>query len=430
MRTKVGSADERIVRRAATRIGLQTAAVVVIVALGLTAIAVLVVLRSQRATEDRLVTVAIEHADDVTDPPAGVWLVMRANGREEIGPGMPTGLPDRSQLDLVATDGVDRSAEVTVGGREYRVDTRRQPDGDVVQAVLDLSADRAERARLLEAYLISGAVGLAAAAVAGVWLARRAVAPLTAALALQRRFIADAGHELRTPLTLLSTRAQFAQQALESDADGATARSDVDHLVADAQHLTEILEDLLLAADPRHESADEAVVMSELVDEAVESARPVAVRHAVALASASDRDVPVVPGSAVSLRRAVTALLDNAIRHAEESVSVTVRGEGTDVVVDVQDDGPGVAPDVVATMFDRFATSRAERAERADPAERADRSSSDGHRRYGLGLALVNEVAVQHGGAVSVVTTGHRGATLRLRLPTRREPRRRSRRVP
>jgi signal transduction histidine kinase len=416
LRTRIRSADEQIVRRATLRIGLQTAAAVAVVALGLTAIAVLVVLRDQHATDDRLMTTTIQGADDVTDPPAGVWLVIREDGREEIGPGLPAGLPDRSQLDLVAADGAARSADVVVDDREYRVDTRRQPDGNVVQAVLDLSADQAERARLLEAYLISGAAGLVVAAVVGMWLGRRAVGPLAAALALQRRFVADAGHELRTPLTLLSTRAQFAQQALRTDSDVATAKSDVDHLVADTQHLNEILEDLLLAADPRQESADEAVVMSELVSDAVESARPVAARHDVALAWANDDDVPTVPGSPVSLRRAVTALLDNAIRHADSSVCVTVRGDGADVVVDVRDDGPGVAPDVMVTMFDRFATSREEQ-------------PSGERRRYGLGLALVSEVAAQHGGAVSVVATGRRGATMRLRLPTIRESRR-SRRAP
>ncbi|HEX5116401.1 MAG TPA: HAMP domain-containing sensor histidine kinase [Pseudonocardiaceae bacterium] len=404
MRTRDRSADERIIRRATRRIALQTAVAVAAAVLGLTTIAALVVLRGQHAADDRSITTTIEIADDVTDPPAGMWLVMRENGRQEVGPGLPAGLPDQSQLDLVSADGVARSADVTVDGRDYRVDTRRRPDGDVVQAVLDLSADHAERARLLEAYLISGAVGLVVASVIGLWLGRRAVAPLAEALALQRRFVADAGHELRTPLTLLSTSAQFAQRALGPDPDVETARSDVDRLVADTAHLTAVLDDLLLAADPRQAHVDEVVAMNDLVEDTVESARPLAERHGVALAWVDDGGRSAVLGSPASLRRAVTALLDNAIRHADGSVCATVGVDGGDVVVDVHDDGPGVAPEVMVTMFNRFATV-----------------PSGGRpvapRRYGLGLALVSEVAAQHGGGVSVVDSGRRGATLRLRLP-------------
>jgi signal transduction histidine kinase len=410
VRTPVRSADERIVRRATLRIGLQTAAAVAVAVIGLTAIAVLMVLRGQHVAENQMITSAIQDADDVDEPPVGMWLAIQSNGRQQLSPGLPTGLPDRSQLELVAADGVARSTEVRANGREYRVDTRRQPDGDVVQAAMDLSADHAEQDRLLEAYLISGVAGLAVAAVVGVWLGRRAVAPLAAALALQRRFVADASHELRTPLTLLSTRAQLAQQALRADTDSATTRSDVDRLVSDTAHLTEILDDLLLAADPRDTPADEVVLMADLVEDAVDSARPLAGRHDIAVAWASDDDFATVLGSPASLRRAVTALLDNAIRHADSSVCVTVRADGTDVVVDVRDDGPGVSPDVMVTMFDRFATTGT-----AEPAGE--------RRRYGLGLALVNEVAAQHSGAVSVVDTGRRGATLRLRLPAVRASR-------
>ncbi|HKN98304.1 MAG TPA: HAMP domain-containing sensor histidine kinase, partial [Pseudonocardiaceae bacterium] len=372
MRTHARSADERIVHRATLRIGLQTAAAVAVAVFGLTAIAVLVVLRAQHAAENQLITTTVEHADDVIDPPAGMWLVMRADGHQQASPGVPAGLPDRSQLDQVAADGVARSADVFANGREYRVDTARQPDGDVVQAVLDLSADHAERSRLLEAYLISGVAGLMVAAVVGMWLGRRAVTPLAAALALQRRFVADASHELRTPLTLLSTRAQLAQQALRSDTDTVTTRSDVDRLVTDTAHLTAILDDLLLAADPRETPTDEIVVVADLVEEVVESARPLAGRDDIAVAWSCDDGLAAVLGSPASLRRAITALLDNAIRHADSSVCVTVRADSGDVVVDVRDDGPGVAPDVMVTMFDRFATSR------------ADEPPSGERRRYGL----------------------------------------------
>ena len=106
------------------------------------------------------------------------------------------------------------------------------------------------------------------------------------------------------------------------------------------------------------------------------------------------------------MRRAVTALLDNAIRHAASEVRVTTSAVGGEVVVDVADDGPGIAPELASTVFTRFATSR-------------DEDSPGGRRRYGLGLALVSDIAARHGGSVSVLDNGHPGATMRIRLPAR-----------
>jgi signal transduction histidine kinase len=408
MRTKVTSVDERIIRRATLRIGLQMAAAVAVAVLGLTAIAALLELRGQHTAEDRLINATIDDTDgvdDVAEPPPGVWVAIRLATGLRTSPGLPAGLPDRSQLSLVAADGRTRTVDATLAGRDYRIVTEHRPGQPVTQAVADLSADEAASARLLESSLITGAVGLLIAAVVGVWLGRRAVAPLANALALQRRFVADASHELRTPLTLLSTRAQLIRRALAPLADVGTVRQDVDRLVTDTAQLTEVLNDLLVAADPREAPADQVVVLADLVDDAIESARPAAERLGVSLAWASDDERSMVLGSPTSLRRAVTALLDNAIRHATGSVCVTVAASGGDAVVDVRDDGPGVAPDVMVSMFDRFATASSEH-------------RPDATRRYGLGLALVNEVAAHHGGSVSVVDTGRRGATLRLRLPT------------
>lgn len=401
------SADVRIVRRAAWRIGLQTACAVALASVGFAAAAVLVVLGAQHRNDSELIRMAIAQADDVTDPPAGMWLVIREHGVETATPGLPAGLPDQRQIDLVAADRVTRSADLHAHRHEYQVRTVAQPDGRVVQAMLDLSSDRAERFGLVEAFAITGLIGLPLAAAAGVWLAPRAVAPLADALALHRRFVADASHELRTPLTLLSTRAQLVRRELEQQADPAVISADVDELTTDAAHLSEILDDLLVAAHPRKINTDEVVRPQVLVTQAVDAARPMATEYGVELYCDIAGTPPPIAGSSAALRRAVTALLDNAIRHATTEVGVAVSCEGRDVVVDVVDDGPGIAPEIMSTMFDRFATSG------GDP----DR---DGRRRYGLGLALVSEVAAQHGGWVSALYTDRRGATLRLRLPALR----------
>ncbi len=401
-------ADEWILRRTAWRIGLQTAVSVAIVVVGLAAVAVLVVLGSQHQADDRLINMDIARVDDVTDPPAGVWLVIEQHGHQVATADLPPGLPDQPQIDAVLVDRVTRLVDLTAGQREYRVKTAAMPNGSVIQLLLDLTADHAERDRLLAAFAVSGIAGLPLSAGIGFWLARRSVAPLAAALALQRRFVADAGHELRTPLTLLSTRAQLVRRVLGV----ATNTSDLDALVADARHLADILDDLLLAADPRDQPANELVRLPGLVGQAMDSARPLADELGVTLTCETVGEPSPVLAARAALRRAMTALLDNAIRHADGEVLVTVSSTGRDMVVDVADDGPGIAPDIESTMFQRFATSPSD----ALPGVR---------RRYGLGLALVSEVAARHSGSLSVVHTGRSGATLRLRLPAAPRPDRR-----
>lgn len=411
MTSLAGAGDDAMLRRATRRISLEIAAVVTVVVFGLVAVAFVVVHDSQRDANKQLLSTAIAEADDVTDPPVGMWLVIRHGTVQEETRGMPAGLPDQRMLNDARAGRSTGATHVTSHGREYLIQTVAMAHGRVVQGLLDLTADHAEQALLVEACLVCGLVGLVVSVGVGMGLGHRAVAPLTEALALQRRFVADASHELRTPLTLLSTRAQLVNRCLKIDTDKTLMASDVEGLVADARHLADILDDLLVAADPRGVTGDDIVTLPDLVAQIVESLRPLAEQRGVMVTCVSDDRLPPVVGNRPSLRRAVTALLDNATRHAGTSVRVSVRRLGKDVLVDVADDGPGIAPATRTTMFERFAGSASD--------------DGSGTRHYGLGLALVSEVAGKHGGSVSVVDTGRAGATLRLRLPASRraEPR-------
>jgi signal transduction histidine kinase len=393
------SADDRLLRRTALRVGLQSALAVAITVVVLCGVAILVVLRSQHTDQNTLLSTAIDRADDVTDPPAGVWLVIQHGTQQHVTPALPAGFPDQPALAATNADGVVRTADVTTGHGEYSVRTQRHGD-DVVQAILDLRSAHLERDRLLQALLITGAVGLLLAGATGAWLARRAVTPLAHALSLQRRFVADAGHELRTPLTLLSTRAQLLQRR-----SGDTAlKSDVDALVADTRQLTEILEDLLLAADPREDTPKELVDLTALVRHAVAAAEPAATERGVQLNVEIPAGAVSVNGYEAALRRAVNALLDNGIRHARTTLRLTVEATGREARIDVADDGPGIDPAIMPTMFSRFASGSTD----TPPGQ---------PRRYGIGLSLVNEIAARHHGTVTAHNTD--GALLRLTLPHR-----------
>jgi signal transduction histidine kinase len=184
---------------------------------------------------------------------------------------------------------------------------------------------------------------------------------------------------------------------------------DVDGIVADTRRLTDILEDLLLAADTREPLPLVAVDLGQLAVHAVSSARAEAEARKVQLELRRDPDVVLEAGSATALTRALTALVDNALSHARLRVRLAVTRTEDAVVVSVQDDGPGIPMEVVPRLFTRFAS------------DRADSAAETGRRHYGLGLSLVSEVALRHGGRVTAVdrTGSSTGAELRLVLPVR-----------
>lgn len=403
--TEPPGADATMLRRAALRIGLQTSAMVAAAVVVLTGIAVLALLSTQHQSSNEQLAALVVRADDVNDPPSGMWLVMRnAAGEQEVSPGIPAGVVNEDSLQRTAADHLTRLQDVSVAGQQYSMRTQWRVDDGVVQAVLSLHDQHVLRDRVVSALLVSGVLGLVVAAVIGVWLGVRAVAPLAEALALQRRFVADASHELRTPLTLLSTRTQLLRRKLDRSDDPASVRSDVDGLVSDANRLTSILEDLLLAADPRERTAAQPIVLGDLVGQEVDALRPTAERAGVTVRIEPGEEPLVVTGFEAALRRALNALLDNGVRHARREVRISLTPLGSRVALDVTDDGPGIDPAILPKLFERFASG-------------SGSTTDSAPRRYGLGLALVNEIAHRHGGAVSAHNGANGGATLRLVLP-------------
>jgi two-component system sensor histidine kinase MprB len=227
------------------------------------------------------------------------------------------------------------------------------------------------------------------------------LAALDGARAAQRQLVADASHELRTPLTAVRTSVEALARA---PADGVPATERAQALTtaqAQLEDLSVLVGDLVdLArppADPCAADETEEVRLDLLVEEAVERA----CRHAPSATFHVDADESFVRGTPARLHRAVANLLDNAIKHggADGCVDVQVRsGE-----VSVRDHGPGIAPDDLPHVFDRF--YRAPQARGLPGA--------------GLGLAIVRQVAEAHGGSVRAETPGEGGgARLVLSLPS------------
>jgi signal transduction histidine kinase len=400
-RSGAAPADRALLRRATRAIAVQTGVAVAIVVVAVAGIAFLVDARAQTARVQETVRTAARTADDVTDPPAGVVLLARsADGRLQRSPGAParlTGL-DPSKF------GLGRST-FTVGSDSYQAFTSVRANGTRFVAVLNTGELGEERDRLGRALLLAGVIGIVGAAVIGGLIGRRATRPLGDALALQRRFVADASHELRTPLTVLHTRAQILSRHVGANNDPALT-DQVRELVADTRALGEVVEDLLLSAELQHRpDRQERVDLAAVGADVVRAFAPYAEELGVELRfEASPPDEGVVAGVRSSLHRAVGALVDNALAHNRTGghVTVGVRRRGDEVVLTVADDGEGLDPEIADTLLRRFG--------------RGEQASGHG-RRFGLGLALVREVVQAHRGRLDLDGRPGVGATVTVVLP-------------
>ncbi|THV32247.1 sensor histidine kinase [Glycomyces paridis] len=219
------------------------------------------------------------------------------------------------------------------------------------------------------------------------------LAALEASVAQQRRFVADASHELRSPLAILRTQLEVAQ--------GHPDLLDLEATLGDVVRLQDLAADLLLLArlDAGERPPHVAVAFTELVREEV-ARRAATDRVPVRLELEEDLSVFGVRGH---LARAVGNLLANAQRHAESAVSVRLAVEDEVWLrLDVADDGNGVPAGQRRMIFDRFV--------------RLDESRSRDEGGAGLGLAIVQDVAVAHRGMVHVLDAPEGGALFRMVL--------------
>ena len=216
--------------------------------------------------------------------------------------------------------------------------------------------------------------------------------------ARQRSFVADAAHELRSPLASLQTQIDVHQRV-----EGPSWQ--MQELEAEVRRMTRLVDDLLVLARldaPERAPASlepvDVVAIAEQVTGRFENRGPVStsVRASSAVLALSRAD---------DLRRVLGNLVDNAVRHARSTVEVRAFEAGGQAVVEVCDDGVGIAEADRERVFDRFT--------RLDEGRARDSGGS------GLGLAIVREVVQRQGGVVELDDSPHGGLTARLRLPSR-----------
>lgn len=216
-----------------------------------------------------------------------------------------------------------------------------------------------------------------------------------AALDRQRAFVADASHELRTPLTAVLANLELLADELDGEEREAAASA-----LRSSRRMRRLVADLLLLArsDAGQERHLAPVDVASVAVDAVGEAGSLSAEHRLEVDAEPGL---VVEGARDELHRLVLNLVENAINHTPPGTLIVVRvgAAGCRVVITVEDDGPGVPPELRERIFERFV--------RAD----GDRGGSTG-----LGLAIVKAVAVAHGGDV-VLEDAAPGARFVVDLP-------------
>ena len=322
----------------------------------------------------------------------------------------------------------------------------KEQDGWVAIAGVSLAASDGTLRQVTAGLLIGGTAFVVAGGIGAYWLARAALAPverlrreaaalsehdtgatlrepgthdesdalagtmndlllrLRRALARQRAFVADASHELRTPFAVLHGELELAGRPGRSREELTTA---VASAAEEASRLTRITDDLLLLArgdenklSLRLERTDVTSLLTRSADRARARADAAGVTCRVEAAAGLTAAV-----DAGRIRQAVDNLLDNALRFAPQGTQVVIRAEivGPSLVIEVSDAGPGFPAEFLPHAFERF--------RRPDQ----DRGRSAGG--AGLGLAIVQAIAVAHGGTAAAANGPEGGATIKLEIP-------------
>ena len=208
------------------------------------------------------------------------------------------------------------------------------------------------------------------------------------ALARQREFVADASHELRTPLTSVLANLELLAESLDGEQQEAAHSA-----LRSSRRMRRLVADLLLLA--RHDAARKAphtpTDVGQVLVEAAAEVGAIAAEHELSI----DSTRAVVSGARDELHRLALNLMENAIRHTPPGTHVHAAVERVDgiVRVTVEDDGPGIPPDLRERVFERFVRGV------------GDRGGSSG-----LGLSIVHAVATSHGGSVTIESPTTNGA--------------------
>lgn len=318
--------------------------------------------------------------------------------------------------------------------------------GVVVRVLRDESDMRRTLRQVVEVFVLAAPLAVLLASFGGYFVARRSLAPVAAMAeqartisseslgdrlpvpnphdelgqlatvfnqTLQRlersfvelkRFTADASHELRTPLTALRT---VGEVALRQSSNPAALRETIGSMLEEAQCLSDLIESLLMLARMEGGKVSitlEPVSLAELATGIRDSLGVLAAEKQQTIDISAD-DAVTATADRFLLRQALLNIVHNAVRYAPPYTWIVIRATSRDghAIIDVTDQGPGIAPEHHARIFDRF--------------YRVDRARSRAEGGHGLGLAIAKWSVERQGGCIEVESATGKGSTFRISVP-------------
>ena len=237
-----------------------------------------------------------------------------------------------------------------------------------------------------------------------LWLTRQAMQPIEQSFHRLQRFTSDAAHELRSPLAAIKTNAavalKYPEGIRETDAEKFEA------IKSAATQLTALTESLLTLArtDRPTQANPEIIDLAELFERLIQLYHPQFDASELQLKAQINGDL-YVKGDRIQLTRLFTNLLDNARRYTPSggTVEVSLKPDEEFVTIRVEDTGVGIAPDHLEHIFERF--------------WQVDQARSYQVGGFGLGLAIAQNIARNHGGAIEVTSELGKGSCFAVRLP-------------
>ena len=218
--------------------------------------------------------------------------------------------------------------------------------------------------------------------------------------ATQRQFSANAAHELRTPLAVMSTKFEVFEK--NKNPDEADYKEAINMARNQTDRLSHVIDILLEMTELQSAPKSDSISLSEISEEVICDLVAVAEKKSISLVQ--DDGEARLTGSDTLVYRAIYNLIENAIKYNKEGgkVSVAITEDESFAKVIITDTGSGIAKEDWDRIFEPFF--------------RVDKSRSRSMGGAGLGLALVKEIAVRHGGDVKVIESSNKGSSIELSL--------------
>lgn len=255
------------------------------------------------------------------------------------------------------------------------------------------------KSRLLRALLLINLGILASSALLGYYLSGKTLEPISNMMDEQYRFVSDASHELKTPLTAMKSTLEV---ALRDPKMGIVeARKTLEVSLGEVNDLQKLAEGLLELSGQAALLKQEKLKLNQVVHEAVKMLEPLAHSRKIEIVIT----VPniVMMGESETLKRAITTIIDNAIKYskAKSKIYITSKVSGKGVTLKIRDEGIGIEESEIPLIFNRFY--------RSDKAR-----TTDGH---GLGLSIAKKIVESQGGEINVMSKKGKGTTVSLVFP-------------